>query len=216
MNNSNDQQTRESRHKRQKEDRLLNVLIAAVILAILIVGSVVISSNPKSPEKAAEKGQDEEVTEPKEVDETNPTPDEQEADTEQIVSDEEDAETEETEETEETRVITDVSDGIVSQSIVDEAWEPIPTAQQGAHSSSYDRDSVDWQEKLEAISYATGLSEDGMILWKVKNGGSPQKSIGIISSKDQSEKYRVYLEWMDNEGWKPVKMDVLNTLNFDY
>lgn len=215
MNNSNDQQTRESRHKRQKEDRLLNVLIAAVILAILIVGSVVISGNPKSPEKAAKKGQDEEVTEPKDLDEPNPMPDEQEADTEQTMSDEEEVETEETE-GEETRVITDVSDGIVSQSIVDEAWEPIPTAQQGAHSSSYDRDSVDWQEKLEAISYATGLSEDGMILWKVKNGGSPQKSIGIISSKDQSEKYRVYLEWVDNEGWKPVKMDVLNTLNFDY
>ncbi len=29
-------------------------------------------------------------------------------------------------------------------------------------------------------------------------------------------KYRVYLEWVDEKGWKPVKMDILNTLDFEY
>ena len=65
-------------------------------------------------------------------------------------------------------------------------------------------------KKLKALAYATGLSKDTMIIWKIKNGGSPQKSIGIVSTKDKVEKYRVYLEWVDGKGWKPVKMDVLN------
>ncbi len=60
------------------------------------------------------------------------------------------------------------------------------------------------------------LPEDALIIWKIKNGGSPQKSIGIVSTKDKVEKYRVYLEWVDEKGWKPVKMDVLNTLDFNY
>ena len=67
----------------------------------------------------------------------------------------------------------------------------------------------DWNEKTMHISYAINLTEDDIIIWKIKNGGSPQKSIGIVSSKDKVEKYRVYLEWVDEKGWKPVKMDVL-------
>lgn len=46
----------------------------------------------------------------------------------------------------------------------------------------------------------------------VGNGGSPQKSIGTVTSKDQTEKYRIYLEWVDGQGWKPTQMDVLNQL----
>ena len=72
------------------------------------------------------------------------------------------------------------------------------------------------QKKQQALAYATGLSQDSMIFWKIKNGGGPQKSVGIVSSKDKVEKYRVYLEWVDGKGWKPVKMDVLKTLDFEY
>lgn len=96
------------------------------------------------------------------------------------------------------------------------AWEPIGTEQSGEHVSVYKRNSVDWKEKEQALIYATGISAENMIIWKLKNGGSPQKSIGIISTKDKTEKYRVFLEWVDNEGWKPVKMDVLTTLDFNY
>ncbi|MFD1927355.1 YrrS family protein [Sporosarcina siberiensis] len=104
----------------------------------------------------------------------------------------------------------------VSETIVDSAWKPIATEQSGEHVSSYDGESVDWHEKKKAIAYAIGQSEDELIFWKVKNGGNPQKSIGIIESKTDSSKYRVYIEWVNNEGWKPVKKDVLKSLDFDY
>ena len=96
------------------------------------------------------------------------------------------------------------------------SWKPIGTTQTGEHVSLYDGKSVDWEEKKQAIAYATGLPSDSMIFWKIKNGGGPQKSIGIVSSRDSKEKYRVYLEWIDGQGWKPVKMDILTTLDFDY
>ena len=74
----------------------------------------------------------------------------------------------------------------------------------------------DWNEKINAISYATGLSQDNMYVMMIKNGGGPQKSIGVVQSKDKSQKYRVHLEFKDGEGWKPVKMDVLKTLEGAY
>ena len=85
-----------------------------------------------------------------------------------------------------------------------------------SHISSYDGKSIDWIEKQKAIAYATGNSVDSLVFWKVKNGGSPEKSIGIVESKETSEKYRVYIEWVNGEGWQPVKVDVLNTLDFAY
>lgn len=107
-------------------------------------------------------------------------------------------------------------DPVIAETIVNSSWKPIGTTQTGDHVSQYDGTSVDWQEKKQAIAYSTGIPEESLIYWKIKNGGSPQKSVGIVSTKDKSEKYQVHLEWVDGEGWKPVKMDVLNTLEFDY
>lgn len=95
------------------------------------------------------------------------------------------------------------------KAIVNPEWKPVGTKQTGEHVSKYDGQSDDWNEKKKAISYATGLSEDQLYFDRIQNGGSPQKSEGIVRSKDNSKKYKVYLEWVDGQGWKPVKMDVL-------
>lgn len=104
----------------------------------------------------------------------------------------------------------------VLETIINPAWKPIGTKQTGEHVSLYDLESLDWYEKKDAIAYATGHPTDALIYWKIKNGGSPQKSIGIVSTKNKSEMYKVYIEWVDNEGWLPVSMDVLTNLDFKY
>lgn len=79
--------------------------------------------------------------------------------------------------------------------------EPIGTSQTGPHTSSYDEGSVDWNEKLKAIRLATGLDEN-MTVWKIANGGGPQKSVAEVSpNKQPNEKYTVNLEWVDGKGW---------------
>ncbi|MTD29728.1 DUF1510 family protein [Planomicrobium sp. YIM 101495] len=108
------------------------------------------------------------------------------------------------------------SDPIVKETVINTGWKPIGTEQTGEHVSVYDQSSVDWQEKIDAISYATGLGQDNMFIMMIQNGGGPQKSIGTVTSKDKEEKYRVYLEWVDGEGWKPIKMDILNTIEGAY
>ncbi|MCM3611328.1 YrrS family protein [Planococcus sp. MERTA32b] len=107
-------------------------------------------------------------------------------------------------------------DPIVKETVINTSWEPVGTKQTGEHVSVYDTNSVDWQEKVDAITYATGLAEKDMYIMHIGNGGSPQKSIGTVQSKDMSKKYRVHLEWVEKDGWKPVKMDILNTVEGAY
>jgi Domain of unknown function (DUF1510) len=79
--------------------------------------------------------------------------------------------------------------------------QPIGTSQTGPHTSSYEKGSVDWNEKLKAIQMATGLDQN-MTVWKIANGGGPQKSIAEVSpNKKPNERYTVNLEWVDKKGW---------------
>lgn len=213
---------------RKRSDKILNVLIIGVILAIIITATIIFSGgNDEADEKEpliSEEVDDEKSDEDADVvaddnaDEDENSKEDVSTDLEVEDLDEANNDDVEKEENKESGIVTYLysDDEVIEQSIINPSWEPIPTQQTGEHVSQYVKSSVDWKEKQEAIAYATGLSIDDTITWKIKNGGSPQKSIGIVSSKDKVEMYRVYLEWIDNEGWKPVKLDVLKTLDFDY
>lgn len=59
-----------------------------------------------------------------------------------------------------------------------------------------------------AIRLAAGLAEGDMITWWLQNGGD-QKVIGTVSNRSETQTYRVYLSWMDNQGWQPTLVEVL-------
>ena len=211
-------------------------MIAIVILLIVIVGVKIISGdNDLEKEEASvtetnplDDGAMDEDSDPKdegavESDENEDQSTSEEDDStkegtvkDETEDDEKDSSSKKKDKTEGTVTYSASEDAVVDETVSNTSWEPIGTSQTGKHESVYDGKSMDWQEKEKALAYATGLSQNDMIFWKIKNGGSPQKSIGIVSSKDKSKKYRVYLEWVDGEGWKPTQMDVLNTLDFKY
>ncbi|MBD7906893.1 YrrS family protein [Sporosarcina sp. Sa3CUA8] len=217
---------------------MLNWMIAIVVLLIVLVGVKILSSDnaPKDKEVAITETTPKEDTSGTETDTEGSDADDKVEDSDQdadaddkdspkegTVSDEtdededsEDSSEKKDNEKEGTVTYTASEDAVVDETVSNTSWKPIGTSQSGNHVSQYDGSSVDWQEKKKALAYATGMTENDMIFLKIKNGGSPQKSIGIVSSKDKSKKYRVYLEWVDGEGWKPTQMDVLNTLDFNY
>ncbi|WP_153733005.1 YrrS family protein [Sporosarcina obsidiansis] len=209
--------------KKSKKDKVLNILIGIVVVLILIVGVTFILGDDKdevSDDKQQEPQQTEEVSDKpilvgeqpvgKDAVETEPSEEEGSSSDEEgkIVNEA----VQEDESVTDAITTTPSTDQAVKETVVDANWKPLGTKQTGTHVSKYDGESDDWYEKKQAIAYATGLSEDQLIYWRIQNGGSPQKAEGIVSSLDKSEKYKVYLEWVDSEGWKPVKMDVLNTL----
>lgn len=219
------------KNKKNRSNSILNMMIGLVFTLILITaGFIFLDSGEESvqePEsvKIASESEEQLPAEEPEGGEEAPAEDgkdeTEEADkTEEAPADKEEKPAEETEEGTVTvgGTITreDSSDPIVEETVINTSWEPVGTTQTGEHVSVYQKGSPDWNEKIKAISYATGLSEDNMYIMMVKNGGGPQKSIGVVQSKDESQKYRVHLEWIDGKGWAPVKMDVLKTLKGAY
>lgn len=224
---------------RNRSNRLLNIMIGLVVLLILIVGASIIVGNDNdgkenaSEEKvldeagsSADESEDEEFdsgAESEDEEESNEPRDEESDDVSQSTlpseevdesGDNDDGSVDEEEQG--TVTIVPDNDDIIMETVINPGWQPIGTDQSGEHVSEYDSESIDYNEKKKAIAYATGFSEDELFYKRVKNGGGPQKSIGIVTTKDGSNIFRVYIDWIDGEGWKPVKMDVLKTLDFEY
>lgn len=209
--------------KKKRSDRFLNISILIVVILIVITASFVFRDGNKAEQV------EENQTESTQEKEDALKPDDQDGDKKATGADEQqddeskeeldvNAEDEEAETQKEAEVPGTLThfpsdDSVVVETIVDTAWEPIATKQTGKHVSSYEQNSVDLNEKKEAFSYATGIDTDSLIFWKINNGGSADKSVAIVSTHDKSEKYRIYIEWIEEQGWKPVKVDVLTTLD---
>jgi hypothetical protein len=93
--------------------------------------------------------------------------------------------------------------------VIRNEWNPIGTAQEKPHVTTFDTSSLDWREMERAIRYATKIAEGDMITWRIENGGATNKVKATVTTKDQTSIYRVYLEWVENEGWKPTLLKKL-------
>lgn len=101
----------------------------------------------------------------------------------------------------------------ITQTVENPDWKPAGTTQSGEHTANYDANSPDWQEMLNAISSAIGLEKSNMTVWFLgRDKSSSNGSVGTVSSKDKQEKYRVYIQWVDNQGWKPTKVEELSEI----
>lgn len=204
-----------SRAKRRKTNLILNSLIVVVILLIAIVSFNIFFSNDEgaadNSQLSAENGKDagsskkdskgnESNAEKDDNSEDSAQPDDSAAD-----DTEEDAENELGE-----PVVTEGgSDANVKQTIENPDWEPVGTTQSGEHTAVFDQNSADWQEMILAYSYATGIDKNNMTVWWNENGGAPNTALGTVSQKGSDQTYRVLIQWVDGQGWKPVKVEEL-------
>ncbi|MCU9613960.1 DUF1510 family protein [Caldibacillus lycopersici] len=227
----------EQHSKRKKTNFILNILIGIVFILLVMVGGYILfgthdedrqaaktvqeGENSQSLSNTDENGEQVDSTDQSEGTENasdNPENgaideiDQEEGATagEEDVT-EEDSAAEDELASEEGEIITETSnDPNVSQSIVNSAWKPVGTVQTGEHTTQYDEGTTDRKEMEKAIAYATGVSADNMTVWWLERGEVPNRDvIATISPKDQSQTYRVYLQWYDGQGWKPVKLDYL-------
>ncbi len=203
---NNENNTRyQQRSKRKKTNLILNGLIIAVILLIGFVSYSIFHTNDENNADTKKETETKVDQEGSDVETANPTTEADET------TEEEDTTVEETENGE---IVTEGgSDSNVVKTIENPSWQPVGTTQTGDHVASYS-EGVDWNEQINALAYATGLDSSNMTVWFLGNNNKdPHKSIGTVSSKDQSEKYRVYIEWVDGSGWKPTKVEEIKDLN---
>ncbi|MBC6307931.1 DUF1510 family protein [Listeria sp. FSL L7-1582] len=108
---------------------------------------------------------------------------------------------------------TETSDDPNVSEVITKDWKAVGTEQKGDHVNSYEMDSEDWEEKVNAFSEATGIDNGDMTIWYVGRGDEPAtQSIGTVSTKSDPDKaFRVYITWVDGAGWQPTKVEVLKT-----
>ncbi|MBC1986870.1 DUF1510 family protein [Listeria sp. FSL L7-0478] len=180
--------------KRKKTNLVLNVLI--IVVSLLIIGSLYFVLFKTESDPAQQENKTASSTSKKEDAAKSDKSSEQEKES----SDEKTTETAESDDPNVAKVIT-------------KDWKPIGTDQTGDHVNSYSSTSVDWQEKRKAFSAATDIPISNTSLWFVEQGADPAtQSIGTLSTKEDPDKaYRVYITWVDGEGWQPTKVEELKT-----
>lgn len=207
--------------KKRKNTKLISALVGIGALLLIVFLVVLFWDNGEEQEQAMndEDQQDENINETEEESEKIQIEEveEQEENIEEegLVVSENDEETTESDEEEDSSSNEESGEEETVESDDDNVkrafrkdWEPIGTEQSGPHTSNYDKDSTDWKEMMEAIEVATGLPNDSRVNWWVGRAGD-QKTVATVSDSNQDTIYRVHLEWIENEGWKPTLVEEL-------
>lgn len=205
--------TRTNRRK-EKMDRTLNYLIG--IVSVLIVISVIVIFTGNEDEEAAKEPAEETPVESQPIEEEeNAVEEDEEVESEPVPQDEEEAE-EPTESETNAPKVSSSDQPAVDEVWTNDAWKPYATAQTGEHTSTFTEGDIDYEEKLKAIYSVIPLDQQESILWSIRNNGNAKSAVAVLSSKDKAQKYRVAIEWIDDQGWKPQQVEVLNTLEGAY
>lgn len=185
-------QTRyEERQKKRKQNIVLNSLIVIVFIGIIIVGAQLLSRPASEQETSSPQDKSEMPALNEDEDKVADTGTEEETDSTDEVQVEEQGDY---------RFVGGGPDG---------PWEPIGTKQTGEHTTQFTKGSLDWEEMTLALAYGAGIDHETMTVIWLGNGGSPERAKGQVKSNDeQNTIYHVTIEWVDNEGWKPIDVFV--------
>lgn len=211
--------------KRRKTTKSITVLVGIAIgLIILLIGIWIFGGNDKSEEET-DQDKNQEVTENQDNGDSseandskdndkNQEDEDKDKDKEEDMDEDKDKDTSEDDEKEESDDESVQQKEIPTEDIEDvnviEAytanWKPVGTNQEEPHTTTFDEGSEDWEEMMKAIAYALEIEGDQFVNHWIGNGGE-QRVNGHVQSKITDEHYTVYLEWQENEGWKPIKVE---------
>ncbi len=88
------------------------------------------------------------------------------------------------------------------------SWKAIGTEQGAKPAMKFKEGTVDWNEMKKAISYAVDVPEGQLIFDFIGNNGE-NKAYGNVRDKQSNKKYKVDIDWVENQGWKPVSVQVV-------
>ncbi|MFL2060421.1 YrrS family protein [Marinilactibacillus psychrotolerans] len=94
-------------------------------------------------------------------------------------------------------------------------WTPIGTEQSGEHVTNFNEGSQDRVEINQAVTSVTGLDSGNIIEWWIAGDG-PNRVEATVSNENKTEVYRVYLQFIKEEGWQPTRVEELSKVPAEY
>lgn len=89
------------------------------------------------------------------------------------------------------------------------SWKPVGTEQGATPAMTFKKGTADWNEMNQAISAAIDVPVEQLVIHRIGNNGK-NKAYGNVQDKQSGKKYYVNIDWVENEGWKPVLVQTLN------
>ncbi|SDB97378.1 Protein of unknown function [Pelagirhabdus alkalitolerans] len=199
--------------KKRNNTKWLSIFIIVGISLVVLFITIILVTNDNQEDTVTEPGTEEteeesatETEEENSVDEELEEPDDEfDSESENPSDDEEDQDQVSPNDNDVEPVESD-DDNVIRAFTSD--WAPIPTEQSEPFNFSWDQSESDWQEMMQALELATDVPVDEIYyLWV--SGDGPNQMVATFSNSDMTEHYRVNVRWVEQEGFKPEKVEVL-------
>ncbi|EEL49212.1 MULTISPECIES: YrrS family protein [Bacillus cereus group] len=205
----------QKKQQKRRQNGVLNIAIAIVLLAVAIVAYQLfvpntteqVSSQEKKvsqetkKESKAEKKEDKEEQAKLEEQKKKEEEEKQKAEEEKKKAEEEAKANE--------KVPAEKTQPKATDAYTKSSWKPIGTTQGATPAMTFQQGTADWNEMKQAISTAIEIPVEQLVIHRIGNNGQ-QKAYGNVQDKQTGKKYYVNIDWVENEGWKPVLVQTLN------
>ncbi|TPV43887.1 YrrS family protein [Bacillus dicomae] len=207
----------QQKQQKRRQNGVLNIAIAIVLILVAIVSYQLFvperkeqasSSDKKvaqqtTKENKAEKAKGKEETKKNEQDKADAKKEEekQKAEEEQKKAEEEAKANE--------KVPAEKTQPKATDAYTKSSWKPVGTEQGATPAMTFKKGTADWNEMNQAISAAIDVPVEQLVIHRIGNNGK-NKAYGNVQDKQSGKRYYVNIDWVDNEGWKPVLVQTLN------
>ena len=209
----------QQKQQKRRQNGVLNIAIAIVLVAVAIVAYQLFvpdtkeqasSSDKKvaqqtTKENKSEKAKGKEETKKNEQEKTEAKKKEEE---EKLKAEEEQKKAEEEAKANE-KVPAEKTQPKATDAYTKPSWKPVGTEQGATPAMTFKKGTADWNEMNQAISAAIDVPVEQLIIHRIGNNGK-NKAYGNVQDKQTGQRYYVNIDWVENEGWKPVLVQTLN------
>ncbi|CUB08250.1 hypothetical protein BN2127_JRS1_00032 [Bacillus cereus] len=209
----------QQKQQKRRQNGVLNIAIAIVLVAVAIVAYQLFvpdtkeqasSSDKKvsqqtTKENKSEKAKGKEETKKNEQEKTEAKKKEEE---EKLKAEEEQKKAEEEAKANE-KVPAEKTQPKATDAYTKSSWKPVGTEQGATPAMTFKKGTADWNEMNQAISAAIDVPVEQLIIHRIGNNGK-NKAYGNVQDKQTGKRYYVNIDWVENEGWKPVLVQTLN------
>ncbi|MBG9612402.1 YrrS family protein [Bacillus cereus] len=214
----------QQKQQKRRQNGVLNIAIAIVLLLVAIVAYQLfvpstkeqasstdkkVSQQTTKNEKAG-KSEDKESAKKKEK-EKEQAEAKQKAEEEKLKTEEEKKKAEEEEAKANEKVSAEKTVSKAKEAYTKPSWKAVGTEQGSSPAMTFKQGSSDWNEMQSAIAAGIEVPKEQLVFHFVgrdKTGKS--KAYGDVQDKQSGKRYYVNIDWVDNEGWKPVLVQTLN------
>ncbi|MGF2715943.1 YrrS family protein [Bacillus cereus] len=205
----------QQKQQKRRQNGVLNIAIAIVLVAVAIVAYQLFVPGTKEQASSSDKKVTQQTTKENKVEKAKGKEETKKNEQEKLKAEEEKKKAEEEKKKAEEEAKANEKEPAektqpkATDAYTKSSWKPVGTQQGGTPAMTFKKGTADWNEMNQAISTAIDVPVEQLVIHRIGNNGK-NKAYGNVQDKQSGKKYYVNIDWVENEGWKPVLVQTLN------